>query len=316
VIWLGWRQQRTETAIAAGILALLVALLVPTGIEMAHAYARDGLASCSGPDHSFSCGNAFQTFNSRFEGLTNLVAWFTLVPGLVGALLAAPLVLDLEGGTYRLAWTQSMTRRRWILTRIGLAVAGALLVSAAIVALMTWWHEPLARLDGRMESQVYDFEGTVVAGYTLFALGLGLALGVLWRRAVPSLAVAFGSYFAARVFVDTWLRRRFLAPLTATWKQSAQGPDLGHAWVLGQYPSDRAGHAVATVVGNCVRSVGPHAEQTSRDCLAAHGAAYMHAVYLPASSFWTLQGIETALFGVPGLALVLFAARWLHRRLV
>jgi hypothetical protein len=34
VIWATWRQQRTETLIAAGILALLAALLIPTGLRM------------------------------------------------------------------------------------------------------------------------------------------------------------------------------------------------------------------------------------------------------------------------------------------
>lgn len=30
-----------------------------------------------------------------------------------GILLAAPFVLELEQGTYRLVWTQSITRTRW-----------------------------------------------------------------------------------------------------------------------------------------------------------------------------------------------------------
>ena len=44
--WVGWRLQRIETLIALGILALLAALLVPTGIQMADAYHHDGLAAC------------------------------------------------------------------------------------------------------------------------------------------------------------------------------------------------------------------------------------------------------------------------------
>ena len=37
MIWLGWRQQRTETLIALGIIAVLAALLIPTGISMSSA---------------------------------------------------------------------------------------------------------------------------------------------------------------------------------------------------------------------------------------------------------------------------------------
>ena len=49
-------------------------------------------------------------------------------------------------------------------------------------------------------------------------------------------------------------------------------------------------------------------------CLAKHGAGYNHAVYQPASRFWLFQGIETALFGGVALALILFAAWWIHER--
>ena len=44
--WVAWRLQRTEMLITLGILALLAALLIPTGINMADAYHHDGLGSC------------------------------------------------------------------------------------------------------------------------------------------------------------------------------------------------------------------------------------------------------------------------------
>ena len=49
------------------------------------------------------------------------------------------------------------------------------------------------------------------------------------------------------------------------------------------------------------------------DCLGRHGY-FTHAVYQPASHFWPLQLIETALFGGAALALVAFAAWWMLRR--
>src|SRR5689334_19718688 len=118
--WLSWRQQRTEALIAAALLALLAVLLIPTGIQAASAYHHDGLASCLGNNPSAACGNAVESFTSRFESLRHVTDWFTLIPGLVGVLLAAPFILDLEHGTYRLAWTQSITRRRWIAGKLGI----------------------------------------------------------------------------------------------------------------------------------------------------------------------------------------------------
>ena len=44
------------------------------------------------------------------------------------------------------------------------------------------------------------------------------------------------------------------------------------------------------------------------------GNGSMHAVYHPASQFWALQGIETALFAGTGLGLLAFAAWWTRTR--
>lgn len=307
MIWVGWRQQRTETVIAAGILALMAVLLIPTGIAMISAYNHDGLAACVQPGASDACQQTVASFTGRFEQLSHLIDWFTLVPGMIGVLLAAPLTSQLEHGTYRLDWTQSITRGRWLAAKLGLAIATGLVISAAFVALITWWRAPFVHLHGRMDNSVYDSEGVVVFGYTLFAFGLAAAVGVVWRRAVPALVVAYVAYFASRLFVDTWLRQRLISPLSATFAPNG-GPDLNHSWVLSEFPSDRLGHPSGLLGAPCP----PGAEA----CPAPGKAdvAYLHAIYHPASHFWPLQLIETAVFGGAALALIAFAGWWTLRR--
>ena len=69
VIWVSWRQQRTETLIAAAILALIAALLVPTGIEMASAYHHDGLVgAASARPRSSRCGEAIERVHAALRG--------------------------------------------------------------------------------------------------------------------------------------------------------------------------------------------------------------------------------------------------------
>ena len=320
MIWVSWRLQRTETVITAAIIALLAALLVPTGIIMANAYDRDGISACIRANGSDACGGVIRSFTSRFETVAGFTSWFTLVPGLIGVLLAASFVLELESGTYRLAWTQSITRRRWITTKLGTAIAAALVAALAMTLLITWWRAPFVRLEGRMENGAYDFEGTVAAGYALFALGLALAVGAVWRRTVPALVVAFVGYVAARIFVDTWLRQHFVAPISATWRELAGkgGPSgsppagLDHAWILNQYPSDRLGHHIDVKLGACFRAAGVHPGKVS--CLVERAAVYSHVVYEPASRFWLFQGIETSLFGGIAVVLIGFAAWWTQSR--
>ena len=258
--WVSWRLQRTETLIAVGILALLAALLIPTGIQMANAYHQDGLAACLSINPAARlCGNELGDFHQRFQSLLDLANWFTLVPGLIGVLLAAPFILDLEHGTYRLAWTQSITRGRWLLGKLGLPVVAAVLAAGALTLLFTWWRAPSVHIDGRLETGNYDTTGTVVIGYTLFALALALALGAIWRRAAASLTVAFVGYFAVRIFVDYWLRDHLVAPLKATYKGAQQPNFLYNAHVL-SIDATVHGHQIlggGGFFGGCARSRHP-----------------------------------------------------------
>jgi ABC-2 family transporter protein len=318
VIWVAWRQQRVETLIAVAVLALLSALLVPTGIEMASRYDHDGLSACAAATSGDGCQQAIQAFAARFDPIMNLLPWLNLIPGIIGIALAAPLLLELESGTYRLAWTQSITRRRWLAVKLGIAVGAAVLAAVAISTLVTWWRAPLDHLQGRMQN-VFDFEGTVGIGYVLFALGLSLAIGAVWRRTVPALIAGFAGYTVARIFVQGWLRERYEAPLTATWpvRSGFQKPELGKAWILELRPTDRLGHAIAPplnplraceTAGNGKGGV----KLVDPSCLPRN--LFNHAVYQPASRFWLFQGIETALFAGSAVALIAFAAWWLHER--
>jgi hypothetical protein len=305
VIWLGWRQQRTETLIAAALLALVAAILVPAGIDMAHAFTHDGLAHCIGQTKGPSCGFVVGSFEQRFGTYVNLVGWFNLVPGLFGVALAAPFVLELERGTHRLAWTQSITRRTWVTTKLGLAVGSTLLAAVVLSGIETWWRRPLVRLDGRMENGAFD-TGIVILGYALLALGLALALGALWRRTIPAVMVSFVAYFAARIFTDNWLRQRFAPTKSLTWL--ANGPDpkqLARAWVINEGPSSRTGHFLTRMKIVCA---------PGGKCEVPTQSKYMHALFVPNSSFWSLQLTELALFGGVGIALIALAGWWTLRR--
>jgi hypothetical protein len=305
MLWVGWRQQRTETVVAAALLAVLAALLIPTGLHLAAAYDSGHLASCIGRTRSGGCQDAVGSFLEHFSHLGDMLAWLTLLPGIIGLLLAAPLVTQLEHNTHRLDWTQSITRRRWLAGKLGLAVVTAVAAAVALTLLVTWWRAPLVHFQGRVNNTTYDSEGTVVAAYVVFALGLAAAVGAVWRRAVPSFVVAFAAYFGVRVFVDSFLRQRLVTPVSGTYPFKG-GPDLNTAWVLQQTPVDSHGKAIQFL--SCPHNAGGPCELKGDPI-----ASMMHVVYHPASHFWALQIRETALFGLAGLALLGFAAWWTAR---
>jgi hypothetical protein len=320
VIWLSWRQQRAEMLITAAILALLAAAFVPMGIHLAELFTQQHIGRCIGRDTP-ACKLAIQNFGNRAGILRSLTAggWFNLIPGLIGVALAAPLLLDLENGTIRLAWTQSVTRSRWLATKLAVTLGTALAAAVLFSTLFSWYQQPLDRVYGRFDN--FDFQGIVPLAYVLFGLALALALGVLLRRTVPAIVVAFAAYVGARVFVQSWLRQRFVTPLSATWAEGSAGPKLfgPHArdWILSEVPSNRAGRPFtgsSTVLQSCTRNLGGGLKGLDPHCLARHGAGFTHAVWQPASRFWEFQGIETALFGGIALALLASAAWWLQKR--
>jgi hypothetical protein len=310
VIWLSWRQQRTETLITAAILTLLTVAFVPAGIHAADLFVQQHVARCI-DRHTQACGFAVGNYVLSTGFLRGLLdsGWFNLIPGLIGVALATPILQDLENGTARLAWTQSITRGRWIGTKLGFAAGTSLLAGAAFSVLFTWYEVPFDRIFGRWDK--FDFEWFAPVGYTLFALGLALAIGVLVRRSAAALVVAYGGYVAARLFVQYWLRQRLVTPVSATWGPHASGPNLSNAWVISQEPSDKAGHPFtggAQVFQECARSNGQGFKGIDQACMARHGAGFTHAVYQPASRFWEFQGIEFALFTGVALLLIAFAA--------
>jgi hypothetical protein len=305
MIWVSWRLQRTETLVVVGVLVLIAALLVPTGIQMANAYDHGKLAACVAANPSPSCGNALGDFRQRFQSLLDLAGWFTLVPGVMGVLLAASFIFDLEHGTYRLAWTQSVTRGRWLLGKLGIAIASAVVAAGALSLLFWWWRSPSMHLDGRLMNGNYDSTGTVVVGYTLFALGLAVALGAIWRRAAAALVVAFVGYFAARLFVDLSLRDHLVAPLRATYTGVQPPSYLQNAQIVSLHGTIN-GHQIISDGGGFMGSAKLAAPDATN--------AVFQVVYQPDSHFWPLQLAETGLFAGVGAILIGFAAWWTLRR--
>jgi hypothetical protein len=315
VIWLSWRQERLEAALAAGLLALVALVLVPLGIHMGSVYLHSGVAACVAHTAASGagCSGIVSDFQHRFEHAGPIVPWLNFLPGIFGVLFAAPLILEFEQGTYRLAWTQSVTRRRWLTTKLVAIYASALLGAVVLTRLMTWWRQPLDHVQGRMEPNVFDFEGIVPYAYTVFAVSLVLAIGLFTRRTVVASAGGLLGYFAARISVQTWGRQHYLAPLKRVWAPGEPGPtNLDHAWNFVSGPSNAQGVPVpfARFIATCM--TGP--KGATESCLRAHHI-YNVAVYQPASRFWLFQGIEAAMFAGAGALLLASALWWVHRRL-
>jgi hypothetical protein len=109
VIWLTWRQFRTQAAVVFGVLGVAVVLAVTGPISSASTTPT----RCT---HTATQGS----FTNRPPPPDRAADAAPPRPALIGIFWGAPLIArELETGTYRLGWTQSITRRRWLAVKLG-----------------------------------------------------------------------------------------------------------------------------------------------------------------------------------------------------
>jgi hypothetical protein len=312
--WLTWRQQRAEALMTAAMLAVLAALVVVTGLHMRSVYSGLGLAHCNASSSSGLCTSGITRFDTRFSSLGTLLGWLNFVPALIGILFAVPIVLELEHGTYRLSWTQSVTRRRWIAAKLGGAVLAVLAATLVLALLTTWWRAPWDSLEGRWQSNTaFNFEGLVPFAYALFALGLALAIGTLTRRVGVLVAGAIVGFLAVRLPIQFWLRSRYLPPVHRTLDGSHPGPNAAKDWILQQ--SFASLKAPSAAVYESSRRCFAEPQAATAACL--HRLGFVESVtFQPASRFWIFQGIESAIFVGLAVLLLLLTAWWVRSRVV
>jgi len=209
VIWLSWRQLRIQAAAAAvGVVAAAIVLAV------------------TGPRLADLTGNVFDQLTRADRWLYNAgIVLLAAAPALLGAFWGAPLVArELEAGTHRLVWTQSVTRRRWLATRLGLALVTAAAAMGVLALAVTWWASPLdgaqsetqGSLPFRLTPVAFGMRGIVPVAYGVFAVALGVAVGALLRRSLAEMAVTLGVYVFVQVAVPIWVRPYLIPPVRET----------------------------------------------------------------------------------------------------
>ncbi|WP_405841462.1 hypothetical protein [Streptomyces sp. NBC_01518] len=137
---------------------------------------------------------------------------------------AALIGRELEDGTARLAWSQSVTPARWLTAKLT-AAAVPLTAGTTLLALLfawIWTTDQDVLVTNWSWDRVLVPSGPLAVALVLFALAAGTLAGVALRRALPALAVAVGVTWAARYFFgrkwdDIWPDRHFWpVQLTAT----------------------------------------------------------------------------------------------------
>jgi hypothetical protein len=331
MIWLTWRQFRVQAIVAAAILVSAATALLVTGPRLAGLYDSAGLPSCRSHGDCPAAASRFLTeaLSAPYRQVYLLMVLFMLVlPALIGMFWGAPLIArEIETGTFRMAWNQSITRRRWVTVKVGLVGLAAAATAGLLTLGLTWWVSPVYRAVavsganaplelGRFTLPIFDGQGLVPLAYAAFAFLLGATVGVFIRRTIPAMAVTLAVFAVVQVVWGGWIRPHLIAPLHAVYSiasvalqslGSGQGEHLfltaggrSGEWILGSHPVNAAGHAVRYVPAACQNAFG--GPDSFQHCLSRAGIK-LAVTYQPASRFWDFQLVETGIF--LGFALLL-----------
>lgn len=247
-----WRQHRAQLMWAAAVVVAYVALMLIVAhsahawLVRSHQWQAQARAEGCPVSNDFSPLNlspacrallphyragARLSFMAAYSfALLVFQVGLPLVLVIIAVLIGAPLVArEAEHRTQLVAWTQSVTRRRWYATKtitlaVGIAVAG-LIAGVANDQLQI----PLSA--GELASSRWSWFFSIdvaPAAEAVTAFALAVAMGAWLRRTVPAIGAALIGFLA--LFLITGWAVRNLTPLSQAYGPSTT-PDDG--WRVG-----------------------------------------------------------------------------------
>jgi hypothetical protein len=320
VIWLVFRRYRMLMAITVLALAALAVWMLLQG------HASDVAESSPGCRYGgFPCTTRSGIF-SLSDQATAINFLLLLIPCLLGVVFGAPLVAgELEHVTNRLAWTQGITRTKWLLFKWALVAMTLLVFVVALTFVAQWWTGHTDELQdlnlfligtGRLQPLYFPVTGLALAAYTLFAFALGAALGAVIRKTSWAIFGTLVVYTAVSVFMVLVVRPSLAPQVFLPVHLSATGQGFGdssnsiaaNSWNLGsgyRYAPGTPATASLVPADTVELRCEDRLYSTSSgyfDCLSDHHVQF-GTFYQPGDRYWELQWRESALLIITAGAL-------------
>lgn len=331
--WVAFRRHRTNLLTATGLAITLVLWMV----WVAHGLENTPFAGNQSPGfrilpfRDYYRGPWILQLPHQVDALNYLLLAF---PCVLGGILGVPLVAaELEDRTNRLAWSQSISRTRWLFTKlwvVGLPIVGL----SILVALVTqWWTNKVGPVgivsifgpvafggSGRMQPQMFSVSGIAPIAYSLFAFSLGTMMGSIMRRVAWSIVATIVVYVIALAVVVTTVRPNLAPRSFVPFSNSATGvsapltPSDGvPPWILGSefrfVPGSH--HLSNSSAAEAARTCA--VQQVEWFTCMTRNKIQDGQIFQPASNYWTLQWKESAIY-VTASAFLLAIGLWFVRR--
>lgn len=302
MIWLTLRQLRTQIISTLILLIAYGALLLATGID-ADSYISSHMPNgCPGPQPA--CQAFDESIRSRYAIVQTVLGITPLfLHILAGALWGAPIIArEVERGTGKLAWTQSITLRHWLTAKLGLSAAIVVVSGLLFSAMVTRWRTVFGELYSTsfISPDVFNLTGVSPAAWWLFMFALGTAAGAVFGRVLAAMAVAV---LVGLIMLPglVMLRSSYAPPLrmvTTEMKDSSSD-----ALVAGKWLTPTRDEVTQPTSAQCpLSSFRDGADPRYWRCLTDEGYRYV-IYYHPSRLFWEFQWKEAALLGCASVLL-------------
>ncbi|MFJ6852274.1 ABC transporter permease [Streptomyces sp. NPDC091271] len=312
-VWLVWRQHRAAfwTLIAAMLLGVLVMVHL-RGQTMDFLAAQDPTSRRS--------GGLPPEFETHVDRLHSIGSYLSYIPVLAGVLLGAPLIAgDLETGTAKLVTSQSVSRLRWLITKLAVPAAMLALSTGVLTAVLTWWWNPLKGLsDALIWTSFFSVTGVVPVAYALLTFTVGVAVGLLLRRTLVSMVVTLGIVVAIGfVWDELW---RSLGHIMSVSTDKGVGPGAVRPELPTEAEQQGQGTYFLTSSGDrldwttCLDQVENDRAHTA--CLESKHVIGWSMDYLPVFQMQTMQWLGAGIMLALAAVVATFVILWGRKRLL
>ena len=247
--WFVLRQHRKQFMMFGILLLAIAAFVIPTGVHYWHSY-QHALASAQNCSAASVCGTVeSQVFGSgASQVVRNMVfAVGLFAPLLVGLFLGSPLIArEYNEGTAQLAWAQSVSRRKWLTTKLLWALGFALLYGVVITLLTTWWSRTSNVVyQNRFNPGVFDVQGLMPVADSIFFTAVGFTMGAWFRKTVVALGITIGAFVVMQIVFPNFIRLHYMTPVSATsaigMSKGGETLSVGSRWFIAQDVVDKHG---------------------------------------------------------------------------
>ncbi|MET7301351.1 ABC transporter [Embleya sp. NPDC005575] len=296
--WLTWRQHRAAYRVAIVATLSAGAWMLYQGLRW-----RDFLRDAP-PFHDERYSHEYMSWYLPAQLYTGLALY--ILPLLLGVFLGAPLLAaDRDNGTAKLVVTQSVSRVRWMATRLAVTALVVVVCTGVLSAAFTWWWQPHGLKVEWYRPERFATTGPMPVALALATTLLGALIGFAIGRTLPAMVITLGASTAV-LYVST----RFRGLLGV--RRTISGP-LPDPAVRAPEHSAHVDHFFTTASGRQV-PLGKCSPDPIDSCLAVKGVVHSSVKYFDLAQRDTLQWTGAAFWTAVALIAGALTVWWAARR--